>query len=156
MRDLERSTAFYRALGLDDVYYEGLLTGEQGAPIALPPSSRLRVRILKPAGQPNFGMVGLFEVAGPELAALPPADGPPRAGEATLVFYVADMDAAMEAARANGATWILPPVVFRMPHLEQREASVRDPDGVLVNFIESDPARQGLLAPEPHVPLTPR
>ena len=156
VRDLDAATAFYHALGLTEVYYEGRLTGEQTAPIAVPDTSVIRCRILKREGMPNYGMRGLFEVRGPELEALPPAAGPPRVGEASMVFYVADMAGTMRALRAAGATWAPDPVIFRMPHLEQQEACVRDVDGVLINLIESHPDRQHVLAPEPHEPLPPR
>jgi len=73
--DLERATAFYRALGLTDVYYEGTLDGASvAATLAVPLSTVTRCRIVKRAGAPNFGMVGLFELKNSSPAALASTD----------------------------------------------------------------------------------
>ncbi|MDX2236847.1 MAG: VOC family protein [Hyphomonadaceae bacterium] len=138
VRDLERSTAFYRALGLTDTYYEGTLhAGSVAAALVVAPETVTRCRIVKRPGTPNYGMVGLFELTTPTLEPLPCADAiTPRAGEATLVFYVTDMDATMAAAAAAGASVIGPIALFTMPHRSQREGCLRDPDGVLINVIE--------------------
>jgi hypothetical protein len=108
----------------------------------------LAVRIVK-SGGPNFGMIGLFKIddsLSPELT--PIAAGPARIGEVALVFYVASMDRTLTALRAAGATWSPEPEIFRMPHREQAEVCLRDPDGVLLNLVENDPAEQDLTARE--------
>jgi catechol 2,3-dioxygenase-like lactoylglutathione lyase family enzyme len=146
--DIERSTAFYRALGLDAVYFEGDLDPEssQGA-LQVPAGSTLRCRILKRGvDAANFGMVGLFELT-PLPEPLPVPDGPPRLGETALVFYAQPFMEVLTAAREAGATWSPDPIVFTMPHRSQMEVCLRDPDGVLINLIDRDPAEQFRTAP---------
>lgn len=147
VRDLERSTAFYGALGLTEVYYEGLLEDPSAsALIGFERHWPYPVRILKTVG-PNFGMVGLFQLDSRHKAeVLPPAAGPARIGEAALIFYVAQLDEAVSRLTAAGASWLGPRYIFRLPHRAQAEISLRDPDGVLVNLIERDPAEQNLTA----------
>jgi catechol 2,3-dioxygenase-like lactoylglutathione lyase family enzyme len=136
--DLERSTAFYRALGLTDTYYEGPLDAPSVAEaLAVPRETVTRCRIVKRPGTPNYGMVGLFELKNAGLLPLPrSATITPRAGEVTLVFYVTDIDVTLAAAKAAGATVIGPAAQFTMPHRSQREGCLRDPDGILINVIE--------------------
>jgi catechol 2,3-dioxygenase-like lactoylglutathione lyase family enzyme len=146
--DLERSTAFYCALGLDAVYFEGDLDPEssQGA-LQVPAGSTLRCRILKRGvDAANFGMVGLFELT-PQPEPLPAPAGPPRLGETALVFYAQPFMDVLTAARDAGATWSPEPITFAMPHRSQMEVCLRDPDGVLINLIDRDPAEQFLTAP---------
>jgi catechol 2,3-dioxygenase-like lactoylglutathione lyase family enzyme len=147
VRDLERSTAFYGAMGLTEVYYEGLLEDPSAsALIGFDLHWPYPVRILKTVG-PNFGMVGLFQLdSRHEAEVLPPAAGPARIGEAALIFYVARLDEAVLRLTAAGASWLGPKHIFRLPHRAQAEISLRDPDGVLVNLIERDPAEQNLTA----------
>lgn len=143
VRDLDRSTAFYQALGFDGVYFEGMLDGPSAAGVLfIPGSSKVRCRIVKKQGGPNFGMVGLFEVTDPVPPALPPSDGPPRIGEVALVIYAKPVAEAIAAARAAGAVWAPDAISFNMPHRQQMEVCLRDPDGVLINLVERDPAEQ--------------
>lgn len=146
--DLDRSTAFYRALGLNAVYFEGDLDPEssQGA-LHVPAVSTLRCRVLKrSADAANFGMVGLFELT-PLPEPLPVPAGPPRLGETALVFYAQPFMEVLIAARRAGATWSPEPITFTMPHRSQMEVCLRDPDGVLVNLIDRDPAEQVRTTP---------
>lgn len=147
--DLRRSTAFYTALGLTEVYYEGALDpASANAVLATPATTTTRCRILKRPGGPNFGMVGLFELTSPAPEPLSRGDGAIRAGEVTLVFYVGDrFDAVLADLEALGAQRLSDPVLFEMPHESQREVLVRDPDGVLLNLIERDPERAFLSQP---------
>ena len=149
VKDLERSTRFYRALGLTSVYYEGVLEHPSAAEcIGAPLGTRIHARILKQPGWPNYGMVGLFQLANPVAEGLPAPLGPPRTGEATLVFYVTSMDETLSALRREGATWSPQPVEFRLENISQREVCLRDPDGIFVNLIEADPQRARRLAPD--------
>jgi catechol 2,3-dioxygenase-like lactoylglutathione lyase family enzyme len=140
--DLERSTAFYRALGLTETYFEGALNPTSVADVLHVPSDTItRCRILKRPGSANFGMVGLFELS--DLPAAAPAPSlSPRRGETALVFYVDDIDACLAAARAHAAMMSAPPVLFSMPHGASRELCLRDPDGVLLNLIGRAPDEQ--------------
>lgn len=149
VRDLPRATAFYAALGFTEIYYEGVLTDPSASTIiGFANHGPLAVRIVK-SGGPNYGMIGLFLIdpaLTPEV--VPMATGPARIGEVALVFYVRDMARALSALRAAGATWSPEPEVFRMPHRAQREVCMRDPDGVLLNLVENDPAEQELTGRE--------
>jgi catechol 2,3-dioxygenase-like lactoylglutathione lyase family enzyme len=137
--DLSRSTQFYAALGLTEVYYEGELNQTTTNRVLHTPDTTItRCRILKRPGAPNFGMVGLFELTDP---APPPVSrsGPGlHVGEATLVFYCDSLDQTLADCRRLGATLVLNPEILVMPHRPegQRETLVRDPDGVLINLIE--------------------
>lgn len=147
--DMDRAARFYAALGLDDTYYAGTLDAASVADtLAVPLSTVTRCRIVKRRGAANFGMIGLFELKNPAPPALPAArDAAPRNGEAALVFYVADMDDAMARLTAAGASAVGAVTTFRSPHRSQREACLRDPDGLLVNLIERDPDEQFATAP---------
>lgn len=143
VRDMERSARFYAALGFTEIYYEGVLTDASASRVlGFSGHGPLTVRIIK-SGGPNFGMIGLFMI-NPKLEPLtvPVSRGPARIGEVALVFYVRDMDETVAALRATGATWSPDPQVFIMPHRAQREVCLRDPNGVLMNLVETDPAEQ--------------
>jgi catechol 2,3-dioxygenase-like lactoylglutathione lyase family enzyme len=149
VRDLDRATAFYAALGYTEVYYEGVLTDPSASTIlGFSHHGPLSVRIVK-SGGPNFGMIGLFLID-PALMpdVVPMASGPARIGEVALVFYVRDMDVTLTALRAAGASWSPEPELFRMPHRAQREVCMRDPNGILMNLVETDPAEQNLTGQE--------
>jgi catechol 2,3-dioxygenase-like lactoylglutathione lyase family enzyme len=138
--DLGRSRAFYGALGFIDVYYEGALDADVGpALLGVHPAARVRCAILKTPGQPNFGMVGLFQIDEPRPRARPGGSGGFQVGEVALVLYVADLDAALTAALMHGGTRFSGPLNFVMPHRAQPEAMLRDPDGVLLNLVARPP-----------------
>lgn len=149
VRDLERAAAFYAALGFTEIYYEGVLTDPSASTIiGFADHGPLAVRIVK-SGGPNFGMIGLFKIDGaldPDM--VPLATGPARIGEVALVFYVRDMAETLALLRAAGALWSPEPEMFRMPHRAQQEVCLRDPDGVLLNLVETDPAEQDYSARE--------
>lgn len=148
-RDIERATAFYRALGLGETYYEGLLDDPSASfVLGLTEHRPYHVRILKRPG-PNFGMVGLFQLdAGHGAEVLPIATGPARIGEVALIFYVPSMADTLAALRAAGAVWSPEPILFVMGHRAQAEVCLRDCDGVLLNLVETDPAQQERTRPE--------
>lgn len=149
VRDLDRSARFYAALGFTEVYYEGTLTDASASRIlGFSGHGPLKVRIVK-SGGPNYGMIGLFQID-EKLAPLtvPMSRGPARIGEVALVFYVRDMDESLAALRLTGATWSPDPQLFVMAHRAQREVCLRDPNGVLMNLVETDPAEQELTARE--------
>jgi len=147
VRDLDRAKRFYTdVLGFDQVYYEGALDHPAAARlVGAAAGDVIRCSIIRGEG-PDFGMVGLFEVT-PSPPDLPRPCAGAAAGETCLVFYVGDLTAAMARAEALGAQVVCPPILLEMPHASQREASLRDPDGVLVNLIERDPDQA--FAPRP-------
>lgn len=145
--DIERSSAFYAALGLTEVYFEGELdAASTSAALKTPPDATCRCRIVKPPGRPNAGMVGLFQLT-PAQPAIPRGEGPPRLGEVALVFYAQPIAEVVAAARAAGAVWSPEPTLFVMPHRQQLEVCLRDPDGVLINLIDRPPVEQDRSAP---------
>ncbi|AMO72554.1 VOC family protein [Sphingorhabdus sp. M41] len=149
VRDIKRSVLFYRAIGLNDTYFEGSLDHPSATAVLGFLNHRpYSIHILKRPG-PNYGMVGLFQLD-PEMEAdsLPPATGPARIGEVTLVFYVADIKAVCSQLRDLGATWLPEPQLFAMEHRSQLEVCLRDPDGVFINLVETDPAEQERTRPE--------
>lgn len=149
VRDLARAAAFYNALGFTEVYYEGVLQDASASSIlGFSVQGPLAIRIVK-SGGPNYGMIGLFELdVALQADVVPIAVGPARIGEVALVFYVASMRTTLAALRLAGATWSPEPELFRMPHRAQCEVCLRDPDGVLLNLVENDPAEQELTEPE--------
>lgn len=139
--DLPRSRAFYAALGFTEVYFEGALDAEVApALLVVHASAHTRCAILKTPGQPNFGMVGLFQIDEPRPQARPGGSGGYQVGEVALVFYVAGIEQALTDALLHGGTRVSGPLHFVMPHRAQHEAMLRDPDGVLVNLVERPPA----------------
>lgn len=149
VRDIARSAAFYRAIGLSETYIEARLAHPSATAILGFDDPRpFDICILKRPG-PNYGMVGLFQLAdGTAQEELPAPTGPARIGEVALVFYVTDILATMERLRALGATWAPEPQTFAMEHRAQLEVCLRDPDGVLINLVETDPAEQERTRPE--------
>lgn len=143
VRDLEKSVRFYRALGLTETYYEGILEHPSAnAIIGFPEVRPLSIHILKRPG-PNYGMIGLFKLdESLEAEVLPTATGRARIGEVALIFYVRSMDETLAKLREAGATWSPEPTMFVMPHRQQPEVCLRDCDGVLINLVENDPAEQ--------------
>lgn len=148
-RDLGKATSFYRALGLSETYYEGLLDNPSASSVlGLAEHRPYFVRIVKRPG-PNFGMIGLFELdPGHGADHVPLATGPARIGEVALVFYVASMATTLAALRAAGALWSPEPELFVMAHRSQAEVCLRDCDGILLNLVETDPAQQDRTRPE--------
>lgn len=149
VRDLERSTDFYRSIfEMDEVYAEGGLAHETAAKLlGMPPGTSTRYRILRVGGL-NKGMVGLFELKNPEPPAVEKRVDGCSIGETCLVFYCGDLDIVHDRLVAGKNSVVCPPL-----HLEveiesgaiktegrgQREMTFRDPDGVLINLIERDP-----------------
>ncbi|MCU0758362.1 MAG: VOC family protein [Steroidobacteraceae bacterium] len=153
VRDMERSLQFYReVLGLK-VWREGMhgpddvtLTHLLGAP-----PCTLRYAILQ-ADDVEWGMVGLFEMTDPAPADdTHPAIDRANRGEACLVFHTPDVRAIHRAAVAMGISVFCPPtrVVLKEHGLESLEMMLRDPSGVLLNFIQNV---KGGLAPHNRFP----
>ncbi len=149
VRDLDRATRFYRAIGLTETYFEGRLDHPSAmAILGFDDPRPFDIRIVKRPG-PNFGMIGLFQLAdGIAAEEVPLASGPARIGEVALVFYVADIAATVSALRQLGAIWAPEPSLFTMEHRAQLEVCIRDCDGVFVNLVETDPAEQERTGPE--------
>ncbi|MEQ5805906.1 hypothetical protein J3369_00655 [Alteromonas sp. NFXS44] len=147
VRDRKRSKQFYQALGLTNLYFEGVLSHPSASEVlGLSEHRPYEVSIVKSKG-PNFGMVGLFEIARPDTDE-PVRSGPARCGESALVFYVDDLDVVLPALSAAGASWTGSAVTFELGHFCQREICLRDPDGFLLNLVERPPSGQLQSGPE--------
>jgi catechol 2,3-dioxygenase-like lactoylglutathione lyase family enzyme len=141
VRDMERSLQFYgRVLGLN-VWRRGEGGADNPALYTLlgAPPCTVRYCILQ-SEDVEWGMVGLFELSDPA----PPDDrhhAIERAnrGEACLVFHTPDVRRIHRGARAMGLTVLCPPtrLVLKAHGLESLEMTLRDPNGVLLNFIQN-------------------
>lgn len=149
VRNLDRSAAFYTALGLSESYFDGVLEHPAASGLlGFSNHHQYLIKILKCPG-PNFGMVGLFQLdPGHGADTLPIADGAARIGEVALVFYVPDLDYTMPRLVSAGATWAPAPQRFEIGHLSAREVCMRDCDGTLINLVERDPADQHKTSPD--------
>ncbi len=141
VRDMQRSLRFYvRILGLN-IWVQGRAGADNPALHTLlgAPPCTVRYVILQ-SGQVEWGMVGLFELSDP-----PPADDTHHAidranrGEACLVFHTPDVRRIHRRARAMGLTVLCPPTRLALPAhgIESLEMTLRDPNGVLLNFIQT-------------------
>ncbi len=141
VRDLERSLAFYRdVLGLN-VWADGQ-SGED-LPVlyqllGMPPC-HVRWVVLQ-SDDVDWGMVALIELTdpSPEDDTHPSIDRVNR-GEACLVFHTPDVDELYEKARSLGLTILCPPTVLELAQHDavSKEMTLRDPNGVLINLVES-------------------
>jgi catechol 2,3-dioxygenase-like lactoylglutathione lyase family enzyme len=139
--DLERSTRFYQdVLGLAEIWYEGdLSSGNANELLGMPAGSYTKARILKADG-PEWGMVGIFEVSNPTPPDLSRDASQINQGETCLVFYHANLDDVTAKLNAGDHHILCAPLLLNMEGKgRQREMTFRDPDGVLINLIESDP-----------------
>jgi catechol 2,3-dioxygenase-like lactoylglutathione lyase family enzyme len=141
VRDMDRSLEFYGGvLGLN-VWIEGRAGIELPAlyrMLGMPPCTTRWV-ILQ-SDDVDWGMVGLFEVTGPapEDEVHPRSDRVNR-GEACLVFHTPDVQRVFEGAQRLGLVVVCPPATLELAAhgVESREMMLRDPNGVLVNFIQN-------------------
>ncbi|WP_317928563.1 VOC family protein [Halioxenophilus sp. WMMB6] len=149
VRDLARSINFYRELGFNQTYFRGELEHPSAtAVLGLQHHHPYEIAIVKVAG-PNFGMLGLFQLAAEQQAhSLPLYNGPARTGEVALIFYVAALDEVLPKLKAAGALWLPEPQLFELGPIRQREVCLRDCDGTLINLVERDPALQNISGPE--------
>lgn len=141
VRDMERSLAFYQGVLGMNVWIEG----RAGAEIpelyqllGMPPCTT-RWIILQ-SGNVDWGMVGLFELTdpAPDDNRHPNIDRVNR-GEACLVFHTPDVGRIYRGAKKLGLTVLCPPLrlELRAHGVASREMTLRDPNGVLVNFIQN-------------------
>ncbi|MCB2108018.1 MAG: VOC family protein [Rhodobacteraceae bacterium] len=142
--DLEKSREFYETVfGLTDVYTEGEAKGgNMNALIGMPGTVTTRVCILKSPRNPEYGMVGLFEVKNPAPPKISRNDSGSNIGEVCMVFYCDNLDPVYAEAQKRGLTVLAPPVALRVRgHVKQREMTMRGPDGEKINLIEWDLAK---------------
>jgi hypothetical protein len=96
--------------------------------------------VILQCGDVDWGMVGLFELSDPA-----PADDAhtrldrANRGEACLVFHSPDVAKIHRAALRLGLKVVCPPTRLELPKLGvvTTEMTIRDPNGVLVNVIQT-------------------
>lgn len=132
--DIDVATSFFRdLLGLDQVFYAGEFTGPvAGRLLGIPAEARTRARIFKADGPP-FGMIGLFQVTGANIARVQKTRGAVNIGEGVLVFYLPSLDPLVKKLELGGWTVVCPPVEL-VPN--SREMTFYGPDDILINVIE--------------------
>lgn len=141
VRDLDRSLRFYRDLLGMNVWIEGKAGAELPELhrlLGMPPCTTRWV-ILQ-SGNIDWGMVGLFELTEPSPADVVHVDvDRVNRGEACLVFHTPDVDRIHRGALAMGLTVLCAPLrlELRQHGVLSKEMTLRDPNGVLVNFIEN-------------------
>ncbi len=142
VRDLDRASHFYRnVLGLRQIYGEGVLDSPAARQLlGLSESGSTRYRIVKAPG-PNRGMVGLFELRDQQVPEATKNATRANYGEGCLVFYCEDLDVIVKAASQLKLPIVSAPVYLSIweKNKGQREMTLRDPDGMLVNLIERSP-----------------
>ena len=134
-RDVDASLRFYRdGLGLQ-VLMDHEFDGDWGT-LFDAPGDRLRSVFLGDPDSPDAGIVELVtfvgEGTGADVAA--PAPAPPRPGFFLLSFFV-DVDATLKGLAAAGLDGPTRRIRVPAPGGGVEMATVRDPDGVLVELI---------------------
>jgi len=139
--DMEKSLRFYRdVLGLN-VWVQGRMGKEVPAMFKLlgVPPGAVRWVILQ-SEDVDWGMVGLFELRRPSPPRLRrPKLAQANAGEACLVFHTPDVDAVHRSAKKMKLRILCPPTLLEIAERQvlSKEMTLRDPNGVLVNFIQN-------------------
>ena len=121
--DLDKTIAFYCGLlGLKEILVKR--TGEGG-----------RIAFLEIGGV-------MLEIVEPAAGASTPAREVPmsEAGIRHITFRVDDVDAIYERLRAAGVEFTIPPRQAVNVELIRRVAFCRDPDGIVVEFLERQPS----------------
>lgn len=141
VRSLERSLDFYQGVLGMNIWVQGRAGGELPAIFKL-----LGVRpgllrwVILQSEDVAWGMVGLFELSRTRQGSCrlsQPARA--NAGEACLVFHTPDIDKVHRGARRLRLKILCPPTTLALAQhgVESREMTLRDPNGVMVNFIQN-------------------
>ncbi|MFM2109161.1 MAG: VOC family protein [Steroidobacteraceae bacterium] len=139
--DMKKSLRFYRdVLGLN-VWVQGKMGKEVPAIFRLlgAPPGTVRWVILQ-SEDVDWGMVGLFELRRPSPPRVRPRTlAQANAGEACLVFHTPDVDAVHRGAKRLKLRILCPPTLLEIAERQvlSKEMTLRDPNGVLVNFIQN-------------------
>ncbi len=144
--DLDRSLAFYRLLGFREVIDFNAGDGAQdvtdvlgdpvlGPALGLPSNARARARMLMLGDNPRSARLDLIEwiEPGAEGKAYPHLA---HVGIARICFRVRNVDDAWRQLDAAGAEPFTEPVLINMGGSRQRFFCAKDPDGVVVEFME--------------------
>lgn len=146
--DLRRSQAWYRrVLGLEPAGGTSLFAGPLATMVQGVPRSASTCWWL--VDRQELLQLELFEFRSPLVRPLPADWRPNDTGYTMVSIWVADLDRAIEGARAAGS----PPLSEPVGPAGSRRVCVRDPDGVLLELMEDDPrAPNPRDRPRPAVP----
>ena len=141
VRDMARSLKFYQGVLGMSVWVQGEAGANLPAIFQLlgRPVGTMRWIILQ-SGTVDWGMVGLFELLTPSPPDNLHTDSRcANRGEACLVFHTPDVNAIHRGAKRLGLKVLCPPTVLALPAhgVESKEMTIRDPNGVLLNFIQN-------------------
>ena len=98
----------------------------------------IKVAILQSPGF-EYGMVGLFEIVDPNLPSLraTPPDGMAR-NEIALIFETDNMDEIRKRLKARGHSLVCEPMRVELAGYPPKiEMTLRDPNGVFINLIQT-------------------
>jgi catechol 2,3-dioxygenase-like lactoylglutathione lyase family enzyme len=141
VRNMRRSLAFYQGVLGMNIWIQGHSLGDIPALYELLGMPRCTVRwVILQSEDVAWGMVGLFELSKPKPSAIRRANSRrANVGEACLVFHTPDVDAIHRGARRLGLPILCAPKTLSLPvhGVESREMTLRDPNGVLLNFIQN-------------------
>jgi short-subunit dehydrogenase/catechol 2,3-dioxygenase-like lactoylglutathione lyase family enzyme len=132
--DLRRSQRWYRdVLGLEPGGGTNLFAGPLSSMVQGIPRAASTCWWL--VDRQDLFQIELFEFRSPLVRELPPDWRPCDVGYTTVSFWVDDLDAALDRARAEGSEPLTEPIGGS----GERRVCLRDPDGVLVELMEDDP-----------------
>ena len=145
--DLERSLAFYKALGfkmINDFSMDEPADGRdqtlgERVPnlseiLGIDPSATMRAVFLRLGDDPRATIPDLIEWTDPKTGGRPA--GMTQVGMARLCFRVKDCAGAHEAALAAGAKCFTEPMMIHMGGTSQKVFCCYDPDGTILEFQE--------------------
>jgi catechol 2,3-dioxygenase-like lactoylglutathione lyase family enzyme len=141
VRDMQRSLQFYQGVLGMNIWVQGKVGSELPAIYQLLGVPRANVRwIILQSEDIAWGMVGLFELSKPKLTrARLPRPARANVGEACLVFHTPDIEQVYRGARRLKLKVLCPPTTLALVQhgVESREMTLRDPNGVMINFIQN-------------------
>ncbi len=143
VKDMDASKAFYMdQLGFQMYMEVNKSNGEHGpnifgVPYNVWPSISRKIAILSPDGS-NKGSVELVQLDGIEGKDFSSVAVPPNLGILMLRFPVKNLDAYLEAVEdAGGSVYIKAQELSFEPHGNIKQAVIKSPDGVWLEFFES-------------------
>jgi catechol 2,3-dioxygenase-like lactoylglutathione lyase family enzyme len=141
VRDMQRSLQFYQGVLGMNIWIDGKAGRELPALYRLMGAPPCTTRwIILQSDDVDWGMVGLFELTDPPPDDLRQPDlSRVNRGEACLVFHTPDVDAVHAGAVAMGLRVLCAPLRLSLEQhgVESKEMTLRDPNDVLLNFIQN-------------------